>query len=318
MIFCFFAYLPVLAQDANGLISEVNSLRATHGLTPYIADSGLSALAQAQSEYQASIGRVTHDRADGSGIPARSENVCGGINMSAATCVKSMWTDPLHLYTLIGLDSGSVGGGVATAGDGGVYYTLLVNSSGKDTGLEKQPAAGSANPIVAANQNAESSFVDVLAAPVQPGTFATSTPELDGSVYHIVQPNETLWTIAVNYGTTVEQIQAFNNMTADDVSVRAGQKILILYGGTPVADTLTPTVTRPPATNTPRATSTTTMTVPPLATQTPTITPTRTPGPLIGHIGFFDKPEARTLGLVLAIVCGIGLILTLILGFFRK
>jgi LysM repeat protein len=311
------AVQPACAQDAGSLIGEVNALRASYGLAAYTTDSTLSSLAQAQSVYQASINRITHDRADGSGIPARSENVCGGLNMSASTCVKTIWTDPIHLYTLIGLDSGTVGAGYALSSDNNAYYTLLVNSSGSDTRLELA-ASPTQVAIVAANQNAADSFIDVLAAPVSPGTIATNTAEPDGSIYHIVQPNETMWTIAVTYGTTVEQLQAFNNRTGDDVNVVAGQRLLIRYGGTPVADTLTPTLTRPPATNTPGPTSTMTQTVPPLPTRTPTITPTPTPGPLIPHIGFFDKPQARILGLVLVIVCGVGLVLTSFFGFYKK
>lgn len=315
--FCLNFFQTAAAQDASSLIGEVNAMRASYGLAPYTADSGLSALAQAQSAYQASINRITHDRADGSGIPARSENVCGGPNMSASTCIHSMWTDSTHLYTLIGLDSGTVGAGYALSADNNAYYTLLVNSSGKDTNLE-YGSSPTQNAVVAANQNAAESFIDVLANPVSPGTIATNTAEPDGSVYHVVQPNETMWTIAVTYGTTVEQIQAFNNLEADNVNVIAGQRLLIRYGGTPVADTLTPTLTRPPATNTPGPTSTVTMTVPPLPTRTPTITQTPTPGPLIRHIAFFDKPQARIFGLVLMLICGTGLLLTIIFGFYRK
>ncbi|HNY93634.1 MAG TPA: LysM peptidoglycan-binding domain-containing protein [Flexilinea sp.] len=313
---CFIIY-PVYAQDANSLIAEVNALRASYGLSPYTVDSSLSSLAQAQSEYQASINMTTHNRPDGSNIPARSENVCGGLNMTASYCVKQMWTDPDHLYTMIGLDSGTVGAGAASAPDGSIYYTLMVNSSGNDTNLDKSPTLA-VTAAVSANQNAGSGFVDIEALPVQPGTFATSTPELDGSIYHTVQQNETLWTIAINYGTTVAQLQALNGMAENDVSVRAGQRILIHYGGTPVSDTLTPTVTKPPATNTPKPTSTMTQTLPPLPSLTPTITATPTPGPLIKHIDFFDKPAARRLGLVLVVFSGIGLLITIFFGFFRR
>ncbi|GAP39235.1 cysteine-rich secretory protein family/LysM domain [Flexilinea flocculi] len=301
------------AQDANSLISEVNALRAANGLAAYTVDPALSASAQAHSEYQASINTSTHNRADGSGIPARSENVCAGQNIAASYCVKQMWTDQLHLYTMIGLDSGTVGAGMAVGTDGTRYYTLQVNSSGNDTNLDKK----SASTVIAPNINAGSSFIDIQAAPVQPGEFATSTPELDGSVYHTVQVNETLWTIAINYGTTIAKLQELNGMSPDDTSVVAGRRILIFYGGTPVADTLTPTVTPPPVTNTPKPTSTITMTLPPLASLTPTITSTPTPSPLIGHISFFDTPGARKFGFMLTIICGIGLLLTIFYGFYR-
>lgn len=307
----------VSGQSAAALIDAVNSLRASKGLAPYTVDGGLNAAAQAHSDYQASIGETTHKRADGSGIPARSENVCGGAGVTANYCVNSMWTDELHLYTIVGLDSGTIGAGYATSAGGAAYYTLMVNSTGADTGLNK-PTVASSSGQVAANLNAGDAFIDVQAAPVQPGQFATSTPQLDGSIYHIVQVNETLWTIAINYNTTIAQIQALNGMSADDTSVSAGQRILIFYGGTPVADTLTPTVTPPPATNTPRPTSTITATIPPLDSPTPTITITPTPGPMIKYITFFDEPGARTLGWFLVIACGAGLALVWIFGFLRE
>ena len=311
--------LPFFLHTKNKLFSsgrefintEVNALRAANGLAAYTVDPALSA-AQAHSEYQASINTSTHNRADGSGIPARSENVCAGQNIAASYCVKQMWTDQLHLYTMIGLDSGTVGAGMAVGTDGTRYYTLQVNSSGNDTNLDKK----SASTVIAPNINAGSSFIDIQAAPVQPGEFATSTPELDGSVYHTVQVNETLWTIAINYGTTIAKLQELNGMSPDDTSVVAGRRIRFL-GGTPVADTLTPTVTPPPVTNTPKPTSTITMTLPPLASLTPTITSTPTPSPLIGHISFFDTPGARKFGFMLTIICGIGLLLTIFYGFYR-
>ena len=303
------------AQDANSLIAEVNALRASNGLTAYTVDSSLSSLAQAHSDYQASINSSTHQRADGSGIPARSENVCSGPDMTASYCVNQMWTDQQHLYTMIGLDSGTIGAGMAVASNGYKYYTLMVNSTGNDTNFDK---ITSSTAVVAPNDNASSSFIDVQALPVQPGEFATSTPELDGSIYHNVQANETLWTIAINYGTTIAKLQSLNGMAEDDTSVIAGRRILIVYGGTLVADTLTPTVTPPPVTNTPKATSTITQTLPPLASLTPTMTLIPTPSPLIGHIAFFDTANARKLGLVLTIVCGFGLLGTIFFGFYRK
>lgn len=323
-----FVFLPIVlllimtptisrAQSADALIQAVNQLRTASGLAPYIVDGGLNAAAQAQSEYQASIGQTTHSRADGSTIPARSENVCGGAGVTANYCVTTMWTDELHLYTLIGLDSGTVGAGYALSASGAPYYTLLVNSTGEDTGLNVQAPSGTTGQV-APNANAGEAVIDILAAPVQPGEFATSTPQPDGSIYHIVQANETLWTIAINYNTTIAQIQAMNNMPAEDTSVSAGQRILIIYGGTPVVDTLTPTVTLPPATNTPQPTSTITATLPPLDSPTPTITMTPTPGPLIKYISFFDQPEARILGYVLVTVCSMGLILTWFFGFYRQ
>ena len=296
----------VHAQSADDLINEVNALRAAYGLAPYTIDYNLMAAAQQQSEYQASIHQTTHDRPDGSGIPARSENVCGGIGVNASYCVNSMWTDDLHRYTMIGLSDGTVGAGYAQA-EGNHYYTLMVNSSGTDTGLIQQETVSEYQVPI-----------DPDSALLQPGEFATSTPMPDGSIYHTVRTNETLWSIALSYGVSIADIQALNGMAEDDTSVSIGQRILIVYVGNTVEPTNTPTMTPLPATNTPKPTSTATNTPIPLPTFTPTPTNTPTLEPLIPHIRYFDTPGAKTMGLVLVIVSGIGLLATLYFGFIRK
>ena len=298
--------VSVTAQSASDLISEVNALRAENGLEPYTVDDSLMVLAQEQSGYQASLGKTSHDRPDGSGIPCRSENVCGGVGMTANYCVRSYWTDTAHQYTMLGFTSGVVGAGLAES-EGNNYYTLMVNSTGEESGV-----------VSLYDPNDLSRPIDLDSQLVAPGQSMTSTPELDGSVYHVVQTNETLYEIAINYGKTVADIQVLNGMELEDYEVRIGQKLLIVYGGTPVADTATPTITPLPPTNTPKPTATRTMTLPPLPTSTPTITPTFTPQPLIRHIDFFDTPGAKTFGLILTIVCSLGLGGTLYFGFFRK
>jgi hypothetical protein len=140
----------------------------------------------------------------------------------------------------------------------------------------------------------------------------------DGSIYHTVRSNETLWSIALSYGITIAEIQALNGMAEDDTSVSIGQRILIVYVGNTVEPTNTPTITPLPATNTPKPTSTATNTPIPLPTLTPTPTSTPTPEPLIPHIRYFDTPNAKKLGLVLVIGCGVGLLATIYFGFIRK
>lgn len=301
-----FVPLRVSAQSAEALINEVNALRASYGLSPYTVDGTLMSLAQQHSDYQASIHMTTHDRADGSGTPARTENVCGGIGVNASYCVNSMWTDDLHRFTMIGLTDGTVGAGYA-ASEGNSYYTLMVNSTGAETGL------------INLNQvNEYQAPIDPDSALRRPDEISTSTPMPDGSIYHTVRSNETLWSIALTYNITIAEIQALNGMEEDDTSVSIGQRILIHYVGNTVEPTFTPTITPLPATNTPKPTSTATNTPIPLPTLTPTPTNTPTPGPLIPHIRYFDTPGAKTLGLVLVIVCGIGLLGTLYFGFIRK
>ena len=302
------AVIPVrgFSQSADALISEVNALRASYGLAPYTVDANLMAQAQAHSEYQASVHHTTHDRADGSGTPARSENICGGIGVNASYCVNSMWTDDLHRYTMIGLESGVVGAGLAES-EGNSYYTLMVNGTGAETGL------ASLNTLSELERP-----IDPDSALMQADQIVTCTPMLDGSIYHTVHSNETLGAIADSYNRTVEEIQALNGMAPDDFNIFIGQQLLIIYVGNQVEDTATPTITPLPATNTPKPTATATETPIPLPTLTPTATMTPTPEPLIPHIRYFDTPGAKSLGLALVIISSLGLLVTIWFGFLRK
>ncbi len=101
-----------------------------------------------------------------------------------------------------------------------------------------------------------------------------STPEVDGTVYHIVQQDEALWSIALAYDTTVEQLKLLNHLSSNEIFI--GQKILIvkpeIKTETP-SPTVTVTLGIPTSTAThpvtPTATSTSTpLPVPPASRQT--------------------------------------------------
>jgi LysM repeat protein len=125
-------------------------------------------------------------------------------------------------------------------------------------------------------------------APRGPSTLpvyavTTATPYPDGSIIHIVQSGQTLYTIAEAYSVTVQSILDLNRRRLDD-RLFVGDKLLIREAFTPtptpnVTDTSTP---RPP-TATRRPTRTATL-VPPTSTPSPTvtITPTATPVPELG------------------------------------
>ena len=94
----------------------------------------------------------------------------------------------------------------------------------------------------------------------------TSTPEVDGTVYHIVQQDEALWSIALAYNTTVEQLKFLNHLNNNEIFI--GQKILIVR---PVVITETPSPTVTVTLGIP--TSTATHPVTPTATSTSTPLP---------------------------------------------
>jgi uncharacterized protein YkwD len=261
-----------LELSASEVINEVNTLRASNGLPPYQVNSILMSIAQSHAEYQASLGTVTHYSADGSrpsqraqaaGYPVAgdlsrggffSENV--GSADSASEIVQQWQGDTLHLTTMISPDLQDVGVGVAIA-NGVTYYTL-------DAGLARNTAVA-ASTLPAATDN--DPFFSATGTPSTLQPLAISTPEEDGTVYHIVQANEALWSIALAYDTTIAELQKLNRLATDEIFI--GQKLVISQVEVPtstVAPTITVTLGIP--------TSTATLPVTPSATFTVTPVPT--------------------------------------------
>jgi LysM repeat protein len=124
----------------------------------------------------------------------------------------------------------------------------------------------------------------------------------DGSVIHVVQKGQALWSIATEYGTTVEELIALNNLPAEPV-LQIGQKLVVVP---PYTATPTPT-----ASNTPRPpTSTATVTLSPLmllATASPTATATNTAVPLFVGVEALKGLDRRSMGIGLVIICMLGL-----------
>ncbi len=245
---------PVFAvvQGPTDMLNAVNVLRQDNGLSPYEFDAGLMASAQMHAEYMAQIGEITHVRADGSGPEDLGffENVAGGQNLTIQVTIYSLWTDPAHWNTMVGMRFGKAGVGVAEK-DGVVYYVLQVQKI--QSGLEGQPTPN----------------YQVTADPQVVNPVTTVTPQLDGSVIHEVLDGQSLWSIATTYGITIAEIIQWNNLAPTPV-IFPGERLLVQPQPTA---TITPTITLTPlpATRTPTPTMT-----PKTPTATPTITMTAT------------------------------------------
>jgi LysM repeat protein len=285
ILFCLFALLahsatPARAWDAYDLINTVNQLRAANGLDPYQANAALVASAQAQSEYQASMGTWSHSGADGSDETQRAlaagygggasircdEAVALTYQYNASKVVYEMWqASPLHLSILLNQQYKDVGGGVAVSDDY-VYYTIdACVVIGGD-----YPSSGSSGA------NRAPSAQEATIAPFLP---ATVTPQADGSIIHTVRDGETLINIALAYTIPLKDLLEMNNLTSESV-IFPGEKLTVRLASTPTATAaITSTHTPRPATPTRRATRTPTP-KPPTSTATVfAVTPTTTPVP---------------------------------------
>jgi len=274
------------------LIAAVNALRAAKGLTAYTFDSGLSSYAQAQADYMASTGTLTHTRPDGS-VPWGSglkENIAYGQQMTPDIAVNQIWTDALHYDPMV-LPGGAVGAGVASSG-GDIYFSLVVRPSG---------VAASTLPAQSPTQSSAGQVAQVV-----PTATATVAISAEGAITHLVVMGDTLTSIAAKYGVTVDEIKRLNNIGADNL-IFLGTTLIIRAANTA---TPTPEPSATPTPETPTATLEPTKEVP--ATQTPTVTPQPTPTPtpagfFAGVPGFFS----RNLGGLI-----VGALLGLAVGFF--
>jgi LysM repeat protein len=85
--------------------------------------------------------------------------------------------------------------------------------------------AACAGLIGLSTQNAEYGDLSQYSVPV-----AINTARPDGDVVHEVQYGQTLWSIAIQYDTTIEQIKRLNNLTMD--TIVPGWTLLIQKGAT--------------------------------------------------------------------------------------
>jgi LysM repeat protein len=283
------AYLMHFSPNftAQELIVEVNDLRAAENLLPFKTNSILMTIAQSHADYIASTGVMT--RFNANGVPPFqraitagysvagdlsqgglfSENIGSGSGLTVSDIVGIWQGDAEDLQTMISADLKDVGAGVAVVG-GVTYYVLDAGASTDDSAIPSLPATGT--PLTG----------------TQPVAVIISTPLEDGTVYHLVQANEALWSIALNYNTTVEDLKLLNRLSTNDIY--EGQKLLIRKAE---VKTATPTIMVTATFGIPTSTATHPV--------TPTITATATPLPV--------PPTSRQNG---GVVVGIIILLALI------
>jgi uncharacterized protein YkwD len=257
---------PALQSSATDLIAEVNALRVVNGLPPYTVSPILMGTAQAQADYMAAIGSVTHSGPGGiqltqrllnAGYPLagdlslggfRAENITGG-NKTAAQAVQGWTGDAPHLNTMLSPNLSEIGAGVAKVGDR--YYMVIDCAQPTTSGQPQVYTPGSDDPVI--GTSAPSDFI----VPIM-----KSTPDAEGLVYHEVQYGQTLWAIAIEYGIKIDEIRALNNL-GPTTEIYQGDKLLVMRDAPLSKVTATVEVSTAPTLSIQTSTS----------TQIPTITP---------------------------------------------
>jgi len=263
---------PVRYQitSSSQLIDAVNSLRATYGLGALTVHPILNQTAQSQADYMASTGQVTHTRPGGGtftqqllalGFPLagdlsmggfRSENILSTYGVLDWNGIPNAWQDSQHMNTMLSQNFTHIGAGVSQSGDS--YYYAVDTAATTGSG---QMQDGASSILTSVPGGSEAAGVSQFMVPV---TLSTARP--DGNVYHKVQYGQSLWSIAIAYGTTIKNIQALNNLGENSVVYQA-QELLVQTGATSVA---------PAATEAAPTLEMITATLPPTNTPIPTMT----------------------------------------------
>jgi len=299
------------------IINAVNDFRVSQGLSVLAVHQALmDVAAQTANALAATEGAAGHyrpcDLTLGQMLLMRGFALWGDLSqdgyraenwVSAKTVEQAMsfWqSDPPHLDTMISPHRSHIGAAVAVSDQ--VYMvviTALQTPSGKmqwgaDVHLT-QAAAIQAACTGSSTQRAEWGPLSEYSIPV-----VRSTARPDGDVIHEVKYGQTLWSIAIDYGTTIEQIKRLNGLTSDIVV--PGWTLLVVKSATQPAPSAPPTFeTIKQDLSTPTAGLTAT----PSATQTVSAV----------DAGKFVKQNSTV---VVALVISFSVLVAAIVGFGRK
>jgi uncharacterized protein YkwD/LysM repeat protein len=248
--------LPELPQQSisspSQLIDVVNNLRLSYGLQPLAVHSVLMQSAQSQADYMAATGQVTHSRPGGIsytqqlltlGFPLagdlslggfRAENILSSSGPLVWNGVPSGWQDAEHMNTMLSQNVTHIGVGISE-GTSGRYYYALDCAAATGSGQMQTDATVILTSVPASEGSGNSSGISQYMVPV-----VLNTARPDGDVFHKVQYGQSLWSIAIEYGTTIKNIQALNNL-GEDLVVYQGQELLVKKAATqPAPATTTP------------------------------------------------------------------------------
>lgn len=250
---------------AGEVIDEINLLRESKGLPPYEQNPILMTIAQTHAEYIASTGVLTHF--DDKGRRPYQRALDAGYSVAGNLSTGGLFTEAIYSGSGVS-NKDALAAWLANPADS----VALTSAEYEDAGVAVVAANSVTYYVLVAGSKSDEpiSFVSPTAGTqlVQTGTVAANTPAPSGEIYHIVQKNEALWSVAILYGTTIAELKSLNGLAGDEIF--EGQQLLIRR-----ASTETPTPSPVPVTATlGLSTSTATLPVTPTITQTPTPLPT--------------------------------------------
>ena len=227
---------PAVTPDQ--IIQAVNAVRTSNGLPAMRVNATLMGTAQyaadlmASSQATSNLGAIK-DRiiAAGYGSGSFNDAIFGTENFAistgnttAAQIVRNDWSDAAHMIPMTNPNYCDVGAGVSQAGDGSYYYVLHA-AYNRDVPCGKIAAIGSTpGPTGTPTTSGPQYIVPII----------RSTPDSQGRIFHVVRPGQSLWYIAISYGTKINAIMALNNMEGDNKTLYNGERLLIPTSLTPL------------------------------------------------------------------------------------
>jgi LysM repeat protein len=208
---------------AFDLIIAMNTLRASYGLPALVEDPIIDAVAQSTAEIMAAnqmswhIGNVSGRLASagyggGAKVWATENFAVGNLSIDQIMIV---WSDESHMIPAVNAAYCNIGAGVAKSSNGRTYYVLqAAYTSGKSCG-EYTSSGGKTTKPGGTTDEGRVGGVSQLIVPVK-----IATPDADGRVYHVVQPGQSFWSIAIAYKITIQDLEIWNNLSRNSQAIR--------------------------------------------------------------------------------------------------
>jgi len=233
------------------IIDAINALRLSYGLPALAVHPILMQLAQRQADGVAA-GLHGHWRPYGltlgqllimEGYPLagdltqdgyRSENWI--VSMTVEGAIDAWLADDEHSNTMLSEYRSDIGAGVSMSRDEwGQNQIYVVVETALQTRSGQQQAGARDFLTHLPNMINGSTSINGTPVSLSKGQYIIpviqSTARPDGDVFHEVQYGQSLWSIAITYGTTIEQIQRWNNL-GTNTTLYEKQLLLIQKGAT--------------------------------------------------------------------------------------
>lgn len=233
---------PVPQEDpptAWEVIEAVNVLRIANGLLPLNPHPVLMEVAEWEANAIAG-GAGGHTRPNGLtlgqwlislGYPLSGDLSLDGYRSENWTTARTaqeaveLWLgDGPHTNTMLSPDRSDIGAAVTVSDQ---IYIVLETALQTNSGEMQTDAYDILTAIAQGGHYGDADrLVPQYIVPVK-----RSTARPDGDVVHKVQYGQSLWSIAITYNTTIDQIRSWNNL-GDSIEIYDGQILLVQKGAT--------------------------------------------------------------------------------------